>query len=198
MSDHQADYPIATMCRLLGVSSSGYHAWVKRCPSQDAETDAPPRSADRGDPCCSHSFPRQLRSATRACRTCRQGYSGWLRAGCAIDEQAGPPGVSRRKFVGLEGFLMHLARAVECPAVIVFGGRSAPWQLGYVCNINIHSTISCAPCWRSNDCEFGRQCMHGISAADVIAAAREMIRRPRNPLAVETVAIATAGVGNSC
>ena len=27
VSDHQADYPIATMCRVLGVSSSGYHAW---------------------------------------------------------------------------------------------------------------------------------------------------------------------------
>jgi putative transposase len=40
VSDHQADYPIATMCRVLGVSSSGYHAWVKRCPSQRAETDA--------------------------------------------------------------------------------------------------------------------------------------------------------------
>ena len=40
MSDRQADYPIATMCRVLGVSSSGYHAWVKRHPSQRAETDA--------------------------------------------------------------------------------------------------------------------------------------------------------------
>ena len=40
MSDHQADYPIATMCRLLGVSSSGYHAWVKRQPSGRSETDA--------------------------------------------------------------------------------------------------------------------------------------------------------------
>src|SRR5207237_1758868 len=40
VSDHQADYPIATMCRLLGVSSSGYHAWVKRQPSQRSETDA--------------------------------------------------------------------------------------------------------------------------------------------------------------
>jgi hypothetical protein len=40
VSDHQGDYPIATMCRLLDVSPSGYHAWVKRRPSRRAQTDA--------------------------------------------------------------------------------------------------------------------------------------------------------------
>ena len=40
MSENQAAYPIATMCRLLDVSPSGYYAWVKRRPSRRARTDA--------------------------------------------------------------------------------------------------------------------------------------------------------------
>lgn len=96
-----------------------------------------------------------------------------------------------RLYVGLEGFLMHLARAAECPAVIIFGGRSAPWQLGYICNINIHSNIACAPCWRSNTCELGRQCMDRIATIEVVDAMREMLQKPRNPLATETMEITT-------
>jgi hypothetical protein len=94
-----------------------------------------------------------------------------------------------RLFVGLEGFLMHLARAVECPSVIIFGGRSLPQQLGYSCNINLYSTPPCAPCWRSNTCEFDRQCMKDISVTDVVSAIRQMLVRPRNPLEVEIVEI---------
>jgi len=40
VSENQAAYPIATMCRLLGVSSSGYYGWAKRAPSRRARTDA--------------------------------------------------------------------------------------------------------------------------------------------------------------
>jgi len=37
---NQVTYPIATMCRTLGVSPSGYHAWKVRPPSKRAIADA--------------------------------------------------------------------------------------------------------------------------------------------------------------
>jgi hypothetical protein len=98
-----------------------------------------------------------------------------------------------RLYVGTVGFPMHLARAVECPSVIIFGGREAPWQSGYICNSNLYSAVPCAPCWRSDTCDFDRKCMSDISVADVVSAIRHMMERPRNPLAIETVDIAPEG-----
>ena len=40
MSAHQALYPIATMCRVLEVSTSGYYAWRHRNPSARSKSDA--------------------------------------------------------------------------------------------------------------------------------------------------------------
>lgn len=39
MKANQADHKIATMCRVLGVSRSGYYAWLKRAPSARCEED---------------------------------------------------------------------------------------------------------------------------------------------------------------
>ncbi len=40
MAEHQQEYPVTTMCRVLEVSVSGYYAWRKREPSQHRREDA--------------------------------------------------------------------------------------------------------------------------------------------------------------
>jgi len=90
-----------------------------------------------------------------------------------------------RLFVGLVGFLMHLARANECPSVIVYGGREHPHQSGYICNENIARYISCSPCWLWNRCDYNRRCMSDIMAHEVIEACRRQLQAHSRPLPVE-------------
>jgi len=94
-----------------------------------------------------------------------------------------------RLFLGNVGFLMHLARAVECPSVILFGGREAPWQSGYSSNLNLYSAVPCAPCWLWNKCDHDRVCMDKIAARDVVQALEQMAARPRNPLALDKLVL---------
>lgn len=90
-----------------------------------------------------------------------------------------------RVFAGLVGFLMHLARAVNCPAAIVYGGREMPWQSGYSCNKNLYRQPACAPCWREDACPHDRQCMNEISAAMLVDAIDELLAAERDELAVD-------------
>jgi transposase-like protein len=40
VSANQATFPIATVCRVLGVSESGFYAWLQRAPSARRQRDA--------------------------------------------------------------------------------------------------------------------------------------------------------------
>jgi hypothetical protein len=92
-------------------------------------------------------------------------------------------------FVGLATGLMHLARAVDCRGVIVYGGREHPSQTGYSANENICWNGPCSPCWLRNECAHDRVCMSDIGAETVITAARRQAQRYGTSLPVERVII---------
>ncbi len=96
MSENQAAYPIATMCRVLGVSSSGYYAWAKRQPAQRAQADAALLSEIRAAHAASYGTygaPRiHVELRERGLHVSRKRVARLMAA-------AGLVGASRRKFV---------------------------------------------------------------------------------------------------
>jgi ADP-heptose:LPS heptosyltransferase len=41
---------------------------------------------------------------------------------------------------------MHIAAAVQTPAVVIYGGYIDPVCTGYPGNINLYSPVECDPC----------------------------------------------------
>jgi hypothetical protein len=89
-------------------------------------------------------------------------------------------------FVGQVGFVMHLARAVDCRSVVVYGGRETPMQSGYPCNENLYSPVACSPCWRLNSCPYGRVCLDMVGIDDVVEALERQVARSGTPLECDT------------
>jgi putative transposase len=83
------------MCALLGVSSSGYHAWVKRGPSRRAESDAALLAEIRA----AHAASRGTYGAPRVhAELASAGIRVGRKRVARLMSQAGLAGVSRRKF----------------------------------------------------------------------------------------------------
>jgi ADP-heptose:LPS heptosyltransferase len=91
-----------------------------------------------------------------------------------------------RIFIGQVGFLMHLARAVECRSVIVYGGREDPAITGYIANENIIGKTTCSPCMFRNRCDYDRECMKMVTVEMVLAAVKRTWEQHGAPLEVET------------
>ncbi len=89
--------------------------------------------------------------------------------------------------IGLEGFLVHLARAVDCPAVVIFGGRASPEIFGYSANRNLFSAIACSPCGLIDTCDYDRVCMDKISPQEVYLATLGLLRSQRENLPTDVV-----------
>ena len=112
-----------------------------------------------------------------------------LRGRTSLRETAAILGASDA-FVGLEGFLGHLARAVDCPAVIVMGGRATTDIFGYSANRNFTHFPACGPCGLRTGCPNDMACMRAIAPKHVTAAVHELLANPpARPLAVSTAVL---------
>ena len=96
MIAHQAAFPIATMCRVLGISSSGYYAWTKRAPSRRAQSNAALTETVR----TIHAVSRGTYGAPRVhAELAAEGVHVGKNRVARLMREAGVAGVSRRKFV---------------------------------------------------------------------------------------------------
>jgi putative transposase len=94
---NQANYPIATMCRLLGVSASGYYAWRDRRPSARAEGDGALLARIKAI----HAASRRTYGAPRIhAELAAAGIFVGRKRVARLMRAAGLKGVSRRKWVG--------------------------------------------------------------------------------------------------
>jgi putative transposase len=95
MKANQAVHTITTMCRVLGVSASGYYAWEKRAVSARAREDGPLLDQIR-------AFHRLSRGTYGAPRIHRDLRAAGVRVGrkrvARLLKHAGLQGVSRRKW----------------------------------------------------------------------------------------------------
>jgi putative transposase len=95
VSTHRALYPIATMCRVLGVSTSGYYAWPARAPSARATSDG--ALIERID--AIHAASRGFGSPRIHAELTATGSAVARNRVACLMKAAGLRGVCRRRFV---------------------------------------------------------------------------------------------------
>ena len=88
-----------------------------------------------------------------------------------------------RCLIGPQGALIHLARAVDCPAIIL-GPSAEPYpEMAYPEYRTVAPENACPHCTKGGmffaNCECQERCMEGISAESVIEALREELSSPR-------------------
>jgi len=96
MKAHRAAHPIATLCRVLDVSPSGYYAWHRRTPSPHAQEDVSLATEIEAI----HTHSRGTYGAPRIhAELVARGRPVSRKRVARLLRVAGLRGVSRRKFV---------------------------------------------------------------------------------------------------
>ncbi len=208
--DEPADcHIIAEMCRRAGVTGRiDLRTYYSLSPAERQRGRSRPRQAvvQALSPASENISPLKIYPAERLAAVVQAtaGELDWVQLGSRGD----PPGAgavdrrgrtsiresaavlaNSRVFLGSPGFLMHLARAVECRAVIIFGGRELPRHGGYSCNENLFTPLPCSPCYRRSESLAELACMTEINTATVTAAVRRAVSRDGEALAVDSVEV---------
>ncbi len=100
-------------------------------------------------------------------------------------------------FVGQIGSLMHMSRAVDCPAVIAYSSSEPDYMVNYIANINVHPTRPCflsqtGKCDKNCDpCvnEHPYCCSNTIKVEDMLTAIYEQLKKGKQNMPVETVTV---------
>jgi hypothetical protein len=71
-------------------------------------------------------------------------------------------------FIGMEGGLVHMARAVGTTSVVIYTGYTTPDETGYSENANLRASTAGKSCWSRIPCEHCRQSAELITVANVI------------------------------
>ncbi|HSH95527.1 MAG TPA: glycosyltransferase family 9 protein [Roseimicrobium sp.] len=78
-------------------------------------------------------------------------------------------------FTGPESGGMHFAAAFDKPAVIVFGGYTAPENFPYPGNHGLFTELSCSPCWLYEPCPWNLKCLAAIRPESVIEKVSSLV-----------------------
>ena len=82
--------------------------------------------------------------------------------GC-IEQKLAQLIASYKAVVCAEGSVSHIARAVDTPAIVLYGGIATPLWNGYVEQTNIESHVDCSYCWNNKPCIGEYKCWKAIS-----------------------------------
>ena len=77
--------------------------------------------------------------------------------------------------VGVDTGLTHMGHAFDRPTVCLFGSTCPYLDTGTENGRVIYHDLECAPCKRNPTCEGAFTCMRGITPAEVMATAREIL-----------------------
>jgi ADP-heptose:LPS heptosyltransferase len=91
-----------------------------------------------------------------------------LRQGAAILANA-------KLFIGLEGGLVHMARAVGTRSVVIYTGYTTPEETGYPENANLRASLAGISCWSRVFCEHCRESAEAVHVDDVINEIRFLL-----------------------